>query len=435
MTHIETHLRPFTFPMHSVTEYEDFSDLAPLKDILAGVRIVALGEATHGTREFFQLKHRLTRFLVEQMGFSAFTIEAGVVPCRNIDDYVRAGKGDRAKALASQRFWTWDTEEVTALIEWMREHNLRCERGRECRFFGFDIQILPEALETAERLIAQAGDRDFCAWALPVLTEMKEKHATIQPDDAQPLIQRLLGVYGYVIARELPFTVALGGAYEDLRTALRIPVEFALGMMGQSDMLMRGRGRDLYMAENVTRILDDLGPQSKIVVWAHNAHIAIDDEWENMGYCLRNRYGSQYYAFALSCTRGRFQARTLETADDGKTKKVGALCGHDAGEPEEGSWEAALSRYRPGDFYIDVRGGRSDEVVAKWAAQQLGIRAIGAVFDPSLKPGPIVDRPPLSQPDRPDAMYEKCSLSERYDGIFHIENTTSAIPNPTGRRA
>ena len=67
--------------LRSVTDLEDFSDLQALKDIFQGVKYVGLGESTHGTREFFQHKHRLLAFLVKEMGFSVFSIEAGSLPC------------------------------------------------------------------------------------------------------------------------------------------------------------------------------------------------------------------------------------------------------------------------------------------------------------------------------------------------------------------
>lgn len=88
--------------------------------MIDGARIVALGEATHGTREFFKLKHRLVEFLVAEHGFTTFAIEANWPECEAAIEYVMNGVGDPAVALAGLHFWTWDTEEVLALIEWMR---------------------------------------------------------------------------------------------------------------------------------------------------------------------------------------------------------------------------------------------------------------------------------------------------------------------------
>ena len=111
------------FRLASVEAGNGFADLAPLKGILADVRLIGLGEATHGSREIFQFKHRMLEFLVTEMGFTVFIIEASFPACLNVNRYVLHGEGDPAEALASMGFWTWDTEEVSAMIEWMRSYN------------------------------------------------------------------------------------------------------------------------------------------------------------------------------------------------------------------------------------------------------------------------------------------------------------------------
>ena len=129
-------------PLSGVRAGAGFDDLRPLKSILKDVRVVGLGEATHGTREFFQFKHRMLEFLVKEMGFTVFAIEASYPACWNINEYVLTGKGDPAAALASQGFWTWDTHEVADMIAWMRDYNTTATEGRKVRFLGYDIQHL-----------------------------------------------------------------------------------------------------------------------------------------------------------------------------------------------------------------------------------------------------------------------------------------------------
>src|SRR5687768_8995436 len=100
-----------------------FADLQKLKAAIGGARIVSLGEATHGTREIFQMKHRLTEFLASQLGFTIFSIEANMPEAYRLNDYVLHGKGDPKALLKGMYFWTWNTEEVLAMIEWMRQFN------------------------------------------------------------------------------------------------------------------------------------------------------------------------------------------------------------------------------------------------------------------------------------------------------------------------
>src|SRR2546430_15983404 len=94
-----------------------FNDLQSLKAVIGSARIVAMGEATHGTREFFQLKHRMLEFLVEKKGFTVFGIEANWPESLAINDYVLNGTGDAAEALDGLYFWTWNTGEMLDMIQ------------------------------------------------------------------------------------------------------------------------------------------------------------------------------------------------------------------------------------------------------------------------------------------------------------------------------
>jgi len=137
-----------------------FSDMQPLKKVVGNARIVALGEATHGTREFFQLKHRMLEFLASEMGFTIFSIEANMPEAYKLNDYVLNGEGDPARLLQGMYFWTWNTEEVLAMIRWMREFN-KSGKGR-VEFTGFDMQTPTVAAQIAGEFVAK-NDPDYAA--------------------------------------------------------------------------------------------------------------------------------------------------------------------------------------------------------------------------------------------------------------------------------
>ncbi|HBE70047.1 MAG TPA: hypothetical protein DDW52_18020 [Planctomycetaceae bacterium] len=135
---------------------QPLEDLEQLDSFLASPRIVALGESTHGTREIFQMKHRVFRYLVEKHGVRLFGIEASYAACLPIDAYVVTGLGDPREAIAGQGFWTWDTEEVLALVEWMRAWNQRRPEGESpLRFYGFDTQ---DAYTPLKMVLAEVQD-------------------------------------------------------------------------------------------------------------------------------------------------------------------------------------------------------------------------------------------------------------------------------------
>jgi erythromycin esterase-like protein len=151
-------IRAQAIPLRTVEAGNGFADMQPLKKIVGDARIVALGEATHGTREFFQLKHRMLEFLAEEMGFSIFSIEANMPEAYRLNDYVLTGRGDPAALLRGMYFWTWDTQEVLEMIRWMRAFN-ESGKGR-VQFTGFDMQIPEVAMQIASDFVAK-HDPDY----------------------------------------------------------------------------------------------------------------------------------------------------------------------------------------------------------------------------------------------------------------------------------
>ena len=114
-------------------------DLAPLTHILTGVDVVALGESNHGTREFFQVRHRMIRFLVRHMGFNVLAMEASYSAARALNDYIVYGKGSRSTALTDLRSAMWDVAEFGEILEWLRTHNAALPEEKRVRIFGADI--------------------------------------------------------------------------------------------------------------------------------------------------------------------------------------------------------------------------------------------------------------------------------------------------------
>jgi erythromycin esterase-like protein len=153
-------MRAHAVPLATPEPGHGSADMQPLKKVIGNARIVALGEATHGTREFFQLKHRMLEFLATEMGFRIFSIEANMPEAYRLNDYVLAGKGDPKQLLKGMYFWTWDTQEVLDMILWMPEFN-KSGKGR-VEFTGFDMQTPNVALDIVRDFVAKT-DPDYGA--------------------------------------------------------------------------------------------------------------------------------------------------------------------------------------------------------------------------------------------------------------------------------
>jgi len=116
------------------------ADLVALGKAADAARIVALGEATHGSHQFFRMKHRIIRDLVSRHGFKTFAMEADGAGSCAIDDHIHTGAGDPAQLIHDLVFWTWDTEEFLALVRWMRSYNESVSPEHALSFRGIDMQ-------------------------------------------------------------------------------------------------------------------------------------------------------------------------------------------------------------------------------------------------------------------------------------------------------
>jgi erythromycin esterase-like protein len=151
-------IRKHAIPLRTVEAGHGFDDMQPLANVVGDARIVALGEATHGTREFFQLKHRMLEFLASQKGFTIFSIEANMPEAYRLNDFVLNGTGDPRQLLKGMYFWTWNTDEVLDMILWMREFN-RSGKGK-LQFTGFDMQKPDVAIQIVQSFVT-LHDRSY----------------------------------------------------------------------------------------------------------------------------------------------------------------------------------------------------------------------------------------------------------------------------------
>ena len=144
-----TWLEQNAVPLATTEPGGPYTDLAPLKEMVGTARIVGLGEQTHGTREFFRFKHRALEYLVKEMGFNTFAIEAPWAEANRVNHYVHTGQGDPEGLLSHLRYWTWNTAEVLELIKWMRQHNQNPGGAPRVSFLAFDVQNARVAMRAA----------------------------------------------------------------------------------------------------------------------------------------------------------------------------------------------------------------------------------------------------------------------------------------------
>ena len=407
-------LRQHAIPLTTVKAGCGFEDLQPLKPVIGGARVVALGEATHGTREFFQLKHRLLEFLVTEMGFTTFAIEANWPESLAVNDYVLYGRGDAAKVLAGLHFWTWNTEEVLDQILWMREYNSRSTNKTKVTFAGFDAQFTALAANATKGYLTRV-DPAFAAEIVPGLMLFEEEcsdYSSLSEADvaalhstAQGLEERLRAEGRTYVARSTVQEWRL--ACQHARILRQVDDQRRAGDDGKTRYLIR----DNAMAENVAWLLENEGPQCKMVVWAHNAHVArdprgiFDGAVVSMGMHLARRLGPELVVVGFAFGEGAFQAVVIEEGDRRPIREV------IIGPAPDKTLDAVLALTGIPVFMLDLR--HVDEDVALWLKEPQITREIGAFFED------------------PEDMCQTIVPMARYDVLAFIGRTTCARPNPS----
>ncbi|MFI5458651.1 MAG: erythromycin esterase family protein [Isosphaerales bacterium] len=370
-----------------------FDDLQPVKAIVGDARIVGLGEATHGTAEFFRMKHRLVEFLASEKGFTLFAIEANMPEAYRVNDYVLNGKGDPRALLRGMYFWTWDTQEVLDMILWMRRFN-ESGKGR-IQFLGFDMQTAAVAAENARRFVALV-DPEFAKTAAESYDGLDKAIGQAQAGDASQksfaakAVTRLANVAkkGRVDAVLKHMEEARARYLEKKPAAL---VDWAIQnarVAAQAAGMMVGSfsggsaHRDRCMADNVDWILAQASPGSKIVLWAHNGHVSKTGMGStSMGSHLAKRHGKDYVVLGFAAYKGRYTAIGQGTG----------LGTHEAPPAQSGSIEYYTHASGLPRMIIDLRRASKDNSSSAWLTRPLDHRSIGAMAHNMSYPSVLPD--------------------------------------------
>lgn len=394
-------------PMRAIPE--DFDDfMAAVGD----ARIVMLGEASHGTAEFYATRARMTRRLIEEKGFSFVAIEGDWPDSAQVNRFVRGGSGEALEALGGFRrfpIWMWRNTVVLAFVEWLRAWNDRLPPPARVGFYGLDLYSLHASIEAVLAFLDRVD---------PAAAEVaRERYACFGPfgDDTQ---QYALNAHflaasceDEVVATLLDLReqraryAALTSADEAFDAELNATAA-ANAECYYRQMVVGGPTtwnlRDRHMAATLERLLAHLGPDAKAVVWEHNSHIGdfrATYEGEsghlNVGQLVRDRHGADAFAVGFGTYRGTVTAARAWDAPPEFMRVPPA---------REDSIEAVFHLARIPSLYLDLReltrGGA-------WLSETRPERAIGVVYHP--------EREAFGN-------YVPSRLAERYDAyVFHDE--------------
>lgn len=402
-------VRDHAIPFRTTEPDGDPNDLDFLKEIIGDARIVALGEATHGTHEFFRMKHRLIQFLVREMEFDIVAFEAGGPEMNRLDDFIGTGEGDPKKQLAELGYWPWASREVLDLVLWLRDHNRSSTVLPKVRLRGLDMQIPGPAAEQLVEFFRRVDPSEAAA-AEAVL-------ACLRPFETSAELNALYGRY-----LKLPpeTQAACRAGLQDLHDRL-LEKRDALAQASSAEAFARALGcarllvqleqslrhrslRDRFMAENAEWLLAQAGPSAKMVIWSHNGHV--NNLPGRMGRSLKRRFGERAVLGGFTFQRGTFRA-VEQTEEEGYR----SLRAFQAPDTPSGSFERIFGAAGIPLFLIDLRASRS--APPSWLAQPRSLRRIGASFCAGCA---------ASSP------WSLVTLPQEYDLLIFLEETTPSIP-------
>ncbi|MFI0449606.1 erythromycin esterase family protein [Actinomadura sp. 6N118] len=394
---------------------EEESDLKPLLNRIGDARCVLIGEASHGTHEYYAWRAALSRRLIAEHGFSFVAVEGDWPDCWEVNRSVTTGVRDPREVLDGYRrwpTWMWANQETVNFCRWLRDHNAGRPGG--VGFYGLDVYSLWESLRAViDHLAVHRPEYLETAMAAYQCYEphyQDPQSYAFAPDDCTDEVLALLTRLRRTTSADDLNALRRTTSADDLNALQN--TEVAAGADRYYRAMLGGGPqswniRDIHMADTLDRLLEHHGDDSRAIVWAHNTHVGdarattmADAGMVNLGQLVRERHGRD---------------RTVIVGFAGGTGEV--IAAPRWGEPMEimpvpaprpGSLEALLCGEAPHhSLYIFA-----DDPNAGWLTSTLGHRAIGVVYDPARDYRNSV-------PTR---------LGDRYDALCWFHRTTALQP-------
>lgn len=294
-------------PIQSIENLNDFQEFSQLKIVLKDKRIVALGEATHGTHEFFAMKRTLIQYLVKEMSYKVFVIEADFAGATAMNSYILDGKGNPLDALKKMSIGVWCTKDFLEMVEWMKKYNETQTTENKVKFYGCDMQF---AINSGTALID--GTVKF---KIPLSANSIKGIKLIidyrfsQVDKSQiSLLDATAKELNEVsIVEEDSLKLEL---YKRYITCVLQTIELSKTKYPYDGKIIR----DQKMAENCEWIYN-YEHKNKMIIWAHNLHVAKNITRDNnlpMGYYLNQKFSDTFYTIGFDFNKGEFRAYNTE---------------------------------------------------------------------------------------------------------------------------
>jgi erythromycin esterase-like protein len=402
-------------------------DLDPLLGLIGNARCVLVGEATHGTHEFYRLRAQLTKRLITEKGFCAVAAEADWPDAYRANRFVRGLGTGAGAALALEEFkrfpaWMWRNVDVLDFIGWLRAHNDALEDRERVGFYGLDLYSLHSSIGAVLRYLdrvdpdaaRRARDRYACFDHVGEDAQAYGYAASLglTPECDREVVCQLLELQRERASRLFPD----GPELEDQQFEAEQNARVVVNAERYYRSMFEGRIsswnlRDTHMTETLDALLAHLGrrvEQPKVVVWAHNSHVA-DARATAMGAAgqltvgqlVRERYPGDTVLIGFSTYAGTVTAAS-SWGGPAERKEVRPALG--------GSYEELFHRSDVPSFLLLSRGLNELNDALREPRLQ---RAIGVIYLPRTERA---------------SHYFEASLPSEFDAIIHLDRTRATVP-------
>ena len=405
----------------------DRKDFDPLMDLVGDSRFVLIGEASHGTHEFYRIRAEITKRLIREKGFSAIAVEADWPDAYRVNRYVQARGSDTGASQALEGFkrfpqWMWRNADVLEFVGWLRDHNDAIGASRKVGFYGLDLYSLhasmdavlsylrkvdPEAALRAEQRYAcfdHFGEdpQSYGYAATAGLAPSCEPEVIAQLVDLQKSAAEYATHDGRMATDDLFF------AEQNARVVLNAE-RYYRAMFGNRAASWNMRDRHMAATlDSLVAFLEYDRRRPKIVVWAHNSHLgdarATDMAGRgelNVGQLMRERWGSTAFLVGFSTHSGTVTAAS--DWDKPAERKI-------VRPALDGSYEALFHELGLGNFLLGLRG--NEEAILGLRQPRLE-RAIGVIYRPETER--------MSH-------YFGARLPHQFDAVLHYDVTRAVEP-------
>ena len=396
-------------------------------DRFADARVVLLGEASHGTSEFYRARAAISRHLIERHGFNIVAVEADWPDAATIDRYIRHRPWREGELRAFERFpaWMWRNQEFDGFVRWLREHNGQRPYDKMTGFYGLDLYNLSgsmraviDFLEREDPELARLAHRRYgCLDPWAEQPQLYGRNALIEgyARCEVGVVQMLKDLLQKQIDCFAPECDEWLDAAANARLVKDAEAYYRVMYHGSAESWNL---RDTHMFDTLNMILDAKGPGAKAVVWAHNSHIgnaAFTDmgmhrEELNIGQLAKEKWGADARLIGLGTHTG-----TVAAADDWdepmKIKRVRPSL------PD--SYERMSHESEVPNFLLGLREGERDERLAGELMEPRLERFIGVIYRPETERW---------------SHYSEAILPRQFDAWLWFDETRAVTPLPGEQR-